>query len=91
MTRVTSVKRLKVLYFAGLRERLGQGSEEFELPVGVSDVAALRDLLAARGGAWESLLTLRNLRYAVNQQMARLDSPVQAGDEVAFFPPVTGG
>jgi molybdopterin synthase sulfur carrier subunit len=34
---------------------------------------------------------LRNLRYAVNQQMVRLDSPVQAGDEVAFFPPVTGG
>jgi molybdopterin synthase sulfur carrier subunit len=48
-------------------------------------------LLAARGGAWESLLTLRNLRYAVNQQMVGLDSPLQAGDEVAFFPPVTGG
>jgi molybdopterin synthase sulfur carrier subunit len=82
---------LKILYFAGLRERLGQGSEELELPAGVSDVAALRDLLAARGGVWECLLTLRNLRYAVNQQMVRLDSPVQAGDEVAFFPPVTGG
>ena len=82
---------LKILYFAGLRERLGLGSEELELPTGVSDVAALRDVLAARGGAWESLVTLRNLRYAVNQQMARLDSPVQAGDEVAFFPPVTGG
>jgi molybdopterin synthase sulfur carrier subunit len=46
---------------------------------------------AARGGAWESLATLQNLRYAVNQQMARPDSPLRAGDEVAFFPPVTGG
>lgn len=82
---------LKIFYFAGLRERLGQGSEELELPAGVGDVAALRDLLAARGGAWESLATLRNLRYAVNQQMARPDSPLRAGDEVAFFPPVTGG
>ena len=82
---------LKILYFAGLRERLGQGSEELELPAGVSDVAALRDLLAARGGAWESLLTLRNLRYAVNQEMVRRDAPLRPGDEVAFFPPVTGG
>ena len=82
---------LKILYFAGLRERLGQGSEELELPAGVGDVAALRDLLAARGGAWESLATLQNLRYAVNQQMAGTDSPLRAGDEVAFFPPVTGG
>lgn len=85
------MKSLKILYFAGLRERLGQGSEELELPAEVSDVAALRDLLAARGGAWESLLTLRNLRCAVNQQMVGLDSPLCAGDEVAFFPPVTGG
>ncbi|WP_291991394.1 molybdopterin converting factor subunit 1 [Candidatus Accumulibacter sp. ACC007] len=82
---------LKIFYFAGLRERLGRGSEELELPAGVGDVAALRDLLAARGGAWESLVTLQNLRYAVNQQMARPDSPLRAGDEVAFFPPVTGG
>ncbi len=82
---------LKIFYFAGLRERLGLGGEELELPAGVGDVAALRDLLAARGGAWESLATLQNLRYAVNQQMARPDSPLRAGDEVAFFPPVTGG
>jgi molybdopterin synthase sulfur carrier subunit len=82
---------LKILYFAALRERLGQGSEELALPTGVADVSDLRDFLAARGGAWENLARLRNLRFAVNQQMARLDSPLQAGDEVAFFPPVTGG
>ena len=47
--------------------------------------------LTARGRQWEALGTYRNLRYAVNQEMARLDTPVVDGDEVAFFPPVTGG
>jgi len=82
---------LKILYFASLREGLGLGAESIELPAGVDDVGGLLDVLAARGGAWQRLATVKNLRYAVNQEMARLDSPVQAGDEVAFFPPVTGG
>ena len=82
---------LKILYFASLRERLGQGSEQLELPPGVTDVAGLRCFLAARGDQWQALATVRNVRCAVNQEMARLDSPIRAGDEVAFFPPVTGG
>ena len=82
---------LKILYFAGLRETLGQGREELELPGGVADVADLITFLAARGGQWERLTTARNLRYAVNQEMARPDATLRAGDEVAFFPPVTGG
>ncbi len=82
---------MKILYFAGLRERLGVGCEELELPAGVSDVAGLLAFLSARGGQWAALATVRNLRYAVNQEMARPDSPLAAGDEVAFFPPVTGG
>jgi len=54
-------------------------------------VGAVRAHLAARGGDWEKLLTTKNLRFAVNQDMARADTPVHDGDEVAFFPPVTGG
>lgn len=82
---------LKIMYFASLREALGQGSESVELPAGVSDLEGLLKTLIARGGEWEKLGTVKNLRYAVNQEMARLDSPVKADDEVAFFPPVTGG
>ena len=82
---------LKILYFASVRERLGRASEELALPLAVADIAGLIRWLAERGGAWESLATVRNLRYAVNQEMARLDTPIRAGDEVAFFPPVTGG
>lgn len=82
---------IHLLYFAGLREALGVATEELELPAGVATVAALRELLAARGAPWTALVTTRNLRAAVNQEMAGPDAPLQAGDEVAFFPPVTGG
>ena len=82
---------VKILFFAGLRETLGVASESLTLPEGVGSVGALRDLLAGRGEPWAALATTKNLRAAVNQQMVGLDAPVQQGDEVAFFPPVTGG
>ncbi|MER2545690.1 MAG: MoaD/ThiS family protein, partial [Candidatus Accumulibacter phosphatis] len=51
----------------------------------------LLGFLAQRGGAWEHLAEIRNLRQAVNQEMVGRDAPIGAEDEVAFFPPVTGG
>ena len=55
-------------------------------------VQALREALIARGAAWAKALDgARAVRVAVNQTMARADTPIKAGDEVAFFPPVTGG
>jgi len=83
---------VKILFFAGLREQLGSGGEQLQLPPGVGTVAALRAHLMARGGVWQTALgEKRALRVAVNQDMAQADTPVKAGDEVAFFPPVTGG
>ena len=82
---------IKILFFAGLREALGTGSASLELPAGIATVGALRDHLAARGEAWTALATTRNLRAAVNQQMVGAEAAVKPGDEVAFFPPVTGG
>ena len=83
--------KVNVLYFASLREALGRSGEALELPAGVATVAALRAHLAARGEAWTALAEGRNVRAAVNQHMVGADGAVQAGDEVAFFPPVTGG
>ncbi len=80
---------VKVLYFAGLKEALGMAGESVELPAGVATVGALRDWLVAQGR--EKLASAKNLRCAVNQDMAGLDAPVREGDEIAFFPPVTGG
>jgi molybdopterin synthase sulfur carrier subunit len=79
---------LKILYFAGLREAIGSGGESFDLPAGVATVGALREAL---GRLHPELLVTKNLRAAVNQKMVAPDAPVADGDEVAFFPPVTGG
>jgi sulfur-carrier protein len=83
---------ITVLYFARLRESLGQSSEQLALPANVRNLEGLRSLLAARGGAWKDELAQdKRVRAAVNQAMAHADSPLADGDEVAFFPPVTGG
>jgi molybdopterin synthase sulfur carrier subunit len=83
---------VKLLFFARLREDLGTGTEELTLPADVTTVAALRSHLIARGGAWASTLASgKALRVAVNQEMAEPATAIRPGDEVAFFPPVTGG
>jgi molybdopterin synthase sulfur carrier subunit len=83
---------LRILYFASIREKVGKDAEEMELPAGVTTVAALRAHLRARGGVWaEALAEGKALRAAVNQDMAQPAAAIKAGDEVAFFPPVTGG
>lgn len=83
---------ITILYFASLREALGTSRETLELPQGVGNTAQLRGWLRERGGPWaEALAEPRAIRVSVNQTMARPETPVQSGAEVAFFPPVTGG
>jgi len=82
---------VKIFYFAGLRESLGTASEDLALPAGVLTAGALLAHLAARGGAWAALAQTKNLRMAVNHDMAVADAALKDGDEVALFPPVTGG
>jgi len=84
--------KVKVLYFARLRESIGRDREELELPSGVANVAALREWLVARGEPWASAFgEIRRIRAAVDQTMAADDAALREGSEVAFFPPVTGG
>ncbi len=83
---------ISLLYFARLREALGVSSEQADLPAEVSDVDGLTQWLRSRGGAWESELAPgRAFRVAVNQDMADGATALRDGDEVAIFPPVTGG
>jgi len=78
-------------YFASVREALGSG-EQASLPAGVDTVGAVRGWLVGRGEPWASALAEgRALRMACNQRMCEASAPVSDGDEVAFFPPVTGG
>ena len=84
--------KVTVLFFASLREQLGQPREQLELPASVATVGALREHLRARGGAWaNAFATNRPVRAAVNQDMVQPAAAIKTGDEVAFFPPVTGG
>lgn len=80
-----------ILYFARLKEVLGTASESVTLPSNVVDLAGVRSLIIGRGGAWSEALGAQRIRAAVNQDMASDDTPVKDGDEIAFFPPVTGG
>ena len=83
---------VKILYLASLREQLGKSGEDVEVSPATSTVAGLRTLLMARGGSWQTALAQgKALRVAVNQEMAQPTTPVKPGDEIAFFPPVTGG
>jgi sulfur-carrier protein len=84
--------KVKILYFASVREKIGKDAEEIELPAGVATVAALRGHLRGRGGVFESAFAEKILlRAAVNRDMVPPASAIKGGDEVAFFPPVTGG
>jgi molybdopterin synthase sulfur carrier subunit len=84
--------RIQLRYFASVRETLGKSSETLELPAGIVSIGQLRAHLRERGGAWnEALAPGRALRMAKNQAMAAEETPLADGDEVAFFPPVTGG
>lgn len=83
---------VRLFYFARLREALGLAAEEVELPAEVADVTALMAWLAQRGGVWQDQFTgCRPLRAAINQELAANSDPIRSGDEIAFFPPVTGG
>lgn len=83
---------VRVLYFASLRDYLKRAEQQVEIPSDVTNVADLRALLSEDDPAIKTAFeTMPRLRVAVNQEMADADTEVKDGDEVAFFPPVTGG
>ena len=83
---------LRLKYFASLREALGNGESLDWAPVGEATAGALRAWLCERSPVHaEALAPGRAVRVAVDQVLARDDTPVREGAEVAFFPPVTGG
>jgi molybdopterin synthase sulfur carrier subunit len=83
---------VKLLYFAWVRQKIGHGEETVDVPGEVRTVGALAAWLRARGGGYaEAFADMKRLRAAVNQEHSDLSAAVKAGDEIAFFPPVTGG
>jgi molybdopterin synthase sulfur carrier subunit len=83
---------MKILYFAWLRQRTGIGEEDIAVPAAVNDVASLIDWLKGRGPNFaEALQDTSTIRIAVNQEFATLDTALTGDEEVALFPPMTGG
>ncbi|MDX7820376.1 molybdopterin synthase sulfur carrier subunit [Aeromonas caviae] len=80
---------IKVLFFAQVCELVG--CDELSLPCDYASADALRAALSERGDKWALALESGKLLVAVNQTLVPLDTPLHDGDEVAFFPPVTGG
>jgi molybdopterin synthase sulfur carrier subunit len=83
---------MKILYFARLRQIIGRGQEDIDVPADVKTVTALIDYLKGRDeGIAAAFADLRTLKVAINQSHASLDASLVGATEVAFFPPVTGG
>ena len=82
---------LSIVFFAQTREIIGQGELTVPFESAFSDLEALRAHLANTNDKWDLALTRDKLLVAVNQEMSPWDTEIKDGDEVAFFPPVTGG
>ena len=83
---------MKVLYFARLRQIIGRGQDEIDVPANVKTVSTLIEFLSARDPqVAEALADRRTLKVAINQKHSALDASIMDAKEVAFFPPVTGG
>lgn len=81
---------IKILYFARLAETLGSDSESIEVS-GIHQVSDVLNQLRQRDDTWQQALADPSLLIAVNQEICKADQPLKDGDELAFFPPVTGG
>jgi sulfur-carrier protein len=83
---------MKILYFASVRAKIGKGGEDLTPPPDVATVGQLMRFLQSRGeGYADAFASDARVRAAVNQVHAAMDAPIAPDDEVAFFPPVTGG
>ena len=82
---------MKVLFFGSLREQLGTGELNTILPSGVETIGQLLENLQSQGDEWKLALGTGNVLFAVNQDMVDENAAISDSDEVALFPPVTGG
>jgi molybdopterin synthase sulfur carrier subunit len=84
--------KVKLFYFAKVREAIGIDREELDLGNNIKTVSDLIEVLKGRGSHWQDMFSMSTtFRMAVNQEMVEATHKISANDEVAFFPPITGG
>ncbi len=81
----------KVVFFASIREDLGVESVDIEVDAPCRLPALIELIVGDKAAIWRETLTAENIRVAINQELTNGDCQIRDGDEVAFFPPVTGG
>ena len=83
---------MKLVYFSWVREKIGVSDEDLKLPTGINTVEDLINWLCTRGESYASAFADTSIiRVAVNQEYVKMDATIGTDDEVAFFPPITGG
>ena len=83
---------IKVLYFARIKEAVNYSTEDINLSADITTITALKNFLSLRGETWADLFNGKQIvRAAINHALVDDMATIQSGDEVAFFPPVTGG
>lgn len=83
---------MKLLYFAWVREKIGKSEESLDLPKDITNISDLANYLSKKDECYEDVFNLKNkINVAINQDHVDWDHPIKEGDELAFFPPVTGG
>ena len=85
------MKTIKVLFFARVRDQVGTDELELALPAGYQNVGSVTELVKQQGQAFDDALSDPNVLVALNQEMVNDQTTVEEGDEIAYFPPVTGG
>ncbi len=86
------MKSIQILYFARVKEKLNYSTEAVDLPDEIHNIAQLKQFLAQRGDVWREIFaSQQSIRAAINHQLVDDTATIQPQDEVAFFPPVTGG
>ena len=83
---------MKILYFANFREKVNIAEETIKLPTEVKDIIGLIDWLSSKGENYAlAFADIDHVRVAVNQEHVNFDARINDSDEIAFFPPMTGG
>lgn len=86
------MRELNIVYFAWVKERLGKSEERIEVANGIKSVADLIRILQERGADYQDVFSdLSKLRFALDQEFTSIESSISAAEELAIFPPVTGG